>query len=97
MGHEYCGIVEGVGRDVRSIRPGQFVIGSFFASNNTWPHCTAGYQTACQHVEPIVGAQARLLRVPLADGPLVATRDKPAPQSWWSATAGLRQTIRCVG
>ncbi|HVZ85924.1 MAG TPA: alcohol dehydrogenase catalytic domain-containing protein, partial [Polyangia bacterium] len=45
FGHEYCGIVQEVGRDVRSIKPGQFVIGSFFASDNTCPHCRAGYQT----------------------------------------------------
>jgi threonine dehydrogenase-like Zn-dependent dehydrogenase len=38
MGHEYCGIVEEVGSEVRSIKPGQFVIGSFFASDNTCPH-----------------------------------------------------------
>src|SRR5207248_7890530 len=68
MGHEYCGIVEEVGRDVRSIEPGQFVIGSFFASDNTCPHCHAGYQTSCQHREYVVGAQAPRLRVPLADG-----------------------------
>ena len=78
MGHEYCGIVEEVGREVTSVKPGQFVIGSFFASDNTCPHCTAGYQTSCQHVEYIVGAQAPRLRVPLADGTLVATRDLPS-------------------
>ena len=39
MGHEYCGIVEEVGRAVTSIKPGQFVIGSFFASDNTCPNC----------------------------------------------------------
>src|SRR3981189_3390659 len=39
MGHEYCGIVEEVGRAVKSIKPGQFVIGSFFASDNTCPNC----------------------------------------------------------
>jgi len=39
MGHEYCGIVEEVGGAVTSIKPGQFVIGSFFASDNTCPHC----------------------------------------------------------
>lgn len=77
MGHEYCGIVEEVGRDVKSLKPGQFVIGSFFASDNTCPHCRAGYQTSCQHREPVLGAQAPLLRVPLADGTLVATRDVP--------------------
>lgn len=80
MGHEYCGIVEEVGRDVRSVRPGQFVIGSFFASDNTCPHCKAGYQTSCRHRELVGGAQAPLLRVPLADGTLVATDDVPAKE-----------------
>jgi threonine dehydrogenase-like Zn-dependent dehydrogenase len=78
MGHEYCGIVEEVGSEVRSIRPGQFVIGSFFASDNTCPHCQAGYQTSCQHVEYVTGAQAEYLRVPLADGTLVATPEAPS-------------------
>src|SRR5215831_1749503 len=77
MGHEYCGIIEEVGRDVRSVKAGQFVIGSFFASDNTCPHCRAGYQTSCQHRTPVLGAQAPYLRVPLADGTLVATREVP--------------------
>jgi threonine dehydrogenase-like Zn-dependent dehydrogenase len=77
MGHEYCGIVEEVGSAVRSVKPGQFVIGSFFASDNTCPHCHAGYQTSCQHKEFVGGAQAPLLHVPLADGTLVATRGVP--------------------
>jgi len=78
MGHEYCGVVEEVGRDVKAIRPGQFVIGSFFASDNTCPHCRAGYQTSCQRRALVAGAQAPRLRVPLADGTLVATRDPPS-------------------
>ncbi len=78
MGHEYCGIVEEVGGAVRSIKPGQFVIGSFFASDNSCPHCQAGYQTSCQHKEFVGGAQAPLLRVPLADGTLVPTREVPS-------------------
>src|SRR6187431_3526998 len=77
MGHEYCGIVEEVGRAVTSIQPGQFVIGSFFASDNTCPHCKAGYQTSCAHRRLINGAQAPVLRVPLADGTLVATPEVP--------------------
>ncbi len=77
MGHEYCGIVEEVGRAVRSVKPGQFVIGSFFASDNTCPNCRAGYQTSCQHREFVGGAQAGRLRVPLADGTLVATPEVP--------------------
>lgn len=78
MGHEYCGIVEEVGSEVGSIRPGQFVIGSFFASDNTCPHCQAGYQTSCKQVEYVTGAQAQYLRVPLADGTLVAAPEAPS-------------------
>src|SRR5213592_1493248 len=78
MGHEYCGIVEEVGRAVKSIKPGQFVIGSFFASDNTCPNCHIGYQTSCQHKELVGGAQASRLRVPLADGTLVAIPDVPS-------------------
>src|SRR5947199_3156406 len=78
MGHEYCGIVEEVGREVTSVKPGQFVIGSFFASDNTCPNCQAGYQSGCQHAEFVGTAQAPLLRVPLADGTLVATSDVPS-------------------
>ncbi|HZB40016.1 MAG TPA: zinc-dependent alcohol dehydrogenase family protein [Ilumatobacter sp.] len=77
MGHEYCGIVEDVGRDVTSITRGQFVIGSFAASDNTCPHCRAGYHSSCAHREWITGAQAPLLRVPMADGTLVATTEVP--------------------
>jgi len=78
MGHEYCGIVEEVGSAVNSIKPGQFVIGSFFASDNTCPNCQVGYQSSCQHAEFVSTAQATLLRVPLADGTLVATPDVPS-------------------
>ena len=79
MGHEYCGIVEEVGSQVTNIKPGQFVVGSFFASDNTCPICQAGYQSRCIHAQPVGagGAQAEWLRVPLADGTLVATPDIP--------------------
>ena len=79
MGHEYCGIVEEVGRSVTSVKPGQFVIGSFFASDNTCPNCSFGYQSSCEHKEFVGTAQASILRVPLADGTLVATPDVPPP------------------
>jgi threonine dehydrogenase-like Zn-dependent dehydrogenase len=46
MGHEYCAMVDEVGRRVTSVKRGQFVIGSFFASNNTCPHCRHRYQTS---------------------------------------------------
>ncbi|MEU6527321.1 zinc-dependent alcohol dehydrogenase family protein [Streptomyces sp. NPDC046924] len=79
MGHEYVGVVEEVGGEVTNIRPGQFVVGSFFASDNTCEICRAGYQSSCVHREPMgaLGAQAERLRVPLADGTLVATPEIP--------------------
>src|SRR5579864_5367616 len=80
MGHEYCGIVEEVGKAVKSVKQGQFVIGSFFASDNTCPTCQIGYQSSCQHRELVGGAQAPFLRVPLADGTLVATSDVPSKE-----------------
>jgi len=77
MGHEYCGIVEEVGKEVRTIKPGQFVVGSFATSDNTCLICREGYQSSCVHREFMSTAQAPLLRVPLADGTLVATSDLP--------------------
>jgi len=73
MGHEYCGFVEEVGSAVKSVQPGQFVVGSFAASDNTCVHCRYGYQSSCIHREFMLRAQAPFLRVPLADGTLVST------------------------
>jgi threonine dehydrogenase-like Zn-dependent dehydrogenase len=80
MGHEYCGIVDEVGKDVRNIRPGQFVVGSFATSDNTCFICRHGYQSSCVQREFMSTAQASLVRVPLADGTLVATNDLPPKQ-----------------
>jgi len=77
MGHEYVGIVEEVGADVGNVKPGEFVIGSFFASDNTCEICRSGYQSSCVHRQGVTGAQAEYLRVPLADGTLVATPGIP--------------------
>jgi threonine dehydrogenase-like Zn-dependent dehydrogenase len=77
MGHEYVGIVEEVGADVKNVRIGQFVVGSFFASDNTCEICRSGYQSGCIHREGVRGAQAEYMRVPLADGTLVATPEMP--------------------
>ncbi|WP_457253623.1 zinc-dependent alcohol dehydrogenase family protein [Pedococcus sp. P5_B7] len=79
MGHEYAGYVEQVGDQVITVKPGDFVVGSFFASDNTCEICQAGYQSRCVHAELIgpLGAQAEYLRVPHADGTLVATPGTP--------------------
>lgn len=79
MGHEYVGVVEEIGSDVRNVKVGDFVIGSFMASDNSCENCRAGYQSLCAHVEYAGsgGAQSEYLRVPLADGTLVATPGQP--------------------
>ncbi|WP_169251963.1 zinc-dependent alcohol dehydrogenase family protein [Brevibacterium sp. 'Marine'] len=81
MGHEYIGIVEQIGDQVTSLTPGDFVVGSFWASDNTCEICRAGYQPGCPHAEYVGlgGAQAERLRVPQADGTLVATPGEPDP------------------
>lgn len=78
MGHEYCGVVVEVGSEVKTVRPGQFVVGSFCLSDNTCPHCQSGFQSSCEQREFMSGAQAPYARVPLADGTLVATAEMPA-------------------
>jgi threonine dehydrogenase-like Zn-dependent dehydrogenase len=65
MGHEYAGIVEETGSEVRNIKPDGFVVGSFFASDGTCEICQDGYQSRCAHLE-FVGA-------------LVATHGNPDP------------------
>ena len=77
IGHEYVGVVEEVGNEVDKVKPGDFVVGSFFASDNTCEICRAGFQSNCVNKEYVGSAQAEYLRVPLADGTLVATPDQP--------------------
>jgi threonine dehydrogenase-like Zn-dependent dehydrogenase len=82
MGHEYVGIVEEVGSEVKNVKNGDFVIGSFVISDNTCPICQAGYQSRCvqgQFVAATIGTQAEYARIPLADGTLVATPEMPSP------------------
>lgn len=81
MGHEYVGTVAEVGSEVRSVKVGDFVVGSFVASDNTCEICQAGYQSRCIHnvMMGSVGTQAEYARIPLADGTLVATPGQPEP------------------
>jgi threonine dehydrogenase-like Zn-dependent dehydrogenase len=71
MCHEYVGVVEQVGASVRNLKPGGFVVGSFFSSDNTCEICGAGYQSSCLHGEYMGanGCQAELLRVHSRTGP----------------------------
>jgi threonine dehydrogenase-like Zn-dependent dehydrogenase len=78
MGHEYAGVVMEVGSAVKTVKVGQFVVGSFVLSDNTCPHCAHGFQSSCEQREFMTGAQAQYARIPLADGSLVATDEHPS-------------------
>ncbi|WP_040835711.1 zinc-dependent alcohol dehydrogenase family protein [Nocardia brevicatena] len=82
MGHEYVGVVEEIGSQVRTLEVGDFVVGSFFASDNTCEICRAGYQSRCVHNIPIgmIGTQAERARIPLADGTLVVVPATPTSE-----------------
>lgn len=79
MGHEYVGVVEEIGADVKTVQVGDFVVGSFWASDNTCEICESGYQAYCVHrvLMGTLGTQSERARIPLADGTLVATPGMP--------------------
>lgn len=77
MGHEYVGVVEEVGSAVSTVRPGEFVVGSFCLSDNTCEICAGGYPSRCVNGGFVGEAQSEYLRVPLADGTLVSTPSLP--------------------
>lgn len=82
MGHEYVGFVEEVGSEVTGLRPGQFVVGSFATSDNTCPNCSNGFQSNCVHREFMSTCQAEYVRIPNAQGTLVATDGTPGEEFW---------------
>lgn len=77
IGHECIGIVEEVGSDVASFKPGDFVVVPFCHCDNTCVHCVAGVQSACVNLGMTSSGQAEYARVVQADGSLVATHGVP--------------------
>jgi threonine dehydrogenase-like Zn-dependent dehydrogenase len=82
MGHEYVGFVEEVGSEVTAVRPGQFVVGSFATSDNTCANCLRGWQSNCLNREFMTTCQAEYVRIPNAQGTLVATGEVPGEEFW---------------
>jgi threonine dehydrogenase-like Zn-dependent dehydrogenase len=82
MGHEYVGVVEQLGAEVRDIKVGDYVVGSFVASDNTCEICQAGYQSRCIHnvMMGAIGTQSEYARIPLADGTLVKVAGEPTEE-----------------
>jgi alcohol dehydrogenase len=78
IGHEFIGIIDEVGSDVKTVKKGDFVIAPFAFSDGTCPNCQEGFQTACIRGgffgagADADGGQAEFTRVPQADGTLVA-------------------------
>lgn len=86
IGHEFVGVVEETGSEVSTLKAGEFVIAPFAISDGTCPNCRHGIHTSCQHsgIWGVPGpggtadaGQGERLRVPLADGTLVALADQP--------------------
>jgi threonine dehydrogenase-like Zn-dependent dehydrogenase len=76
MGHEFIGVVEEIGADVRTVKPGDVVVAPFAWSDGTCVFCRDGLQTSCLHGgfwggTDLDGGQGEAVRVPLADGTLV--------------------------
>ncbi|MEO9170278.1 MAG: alcohol dehydrogenase catalytic domain-containing protein, partial [Candidatus Baltobacteraceae bacterium] len=78
-GHEFVGVVEEIGADVRSLAPGDYVIAPFVSSDGTCEYCKRSLQTSCEHMtnfgDDHNGGQAEAVRVPFADGTLVKMAD----------------------
>jgi threonine dehydrogenase-like Zn-dependent dehydrogenase len=77
IGHEYVGVVEQVGAAVTTVKPGDFVVGGFKHSDNTCAVCRKGMQANCLHGGGFDGCQAEKIRIPNADGTLLATPGEP--------------------
>ncbi|MET0788927.1 MAG: zinc-dependent alcohol dehydrogenase family protein [Cellulomonas sp.] len=77
IGHEYVGVVEEVGDAVTTVQPGDFVVGGFLHSDNTCAVCRKGMHSACLHGGGYDGCQAEKIRIPNADGTLIATPGRP--------------------
>ncbi|MGR3871346.1 zinc-binding dehydrogenase [Streptomyces graminifolii] len=77
MGHEFLGVVEETGADVTGLRPGDLVVAPFTYSDNTCDYCAKGLQISCRNggrygFDGVDGGQGEAVRVPYADGTLVA-------------------------
>ena len=89
MGHEYIGEVVEVGDDVKTVKPGDFVVGSFCISCGECATCKDGYPSRCLNAiaadDAFIGmrsngTQAEYARIPFADGTLVKTPEYPTEE-----------------
>jgi len=81
IGHECIGEVVAVGSAVRTVEVGDQVVVPFCHSDNTCPHCRAGYTSVCVHGGFTVSGQAEYARVTQADGSLVVVDGGFTPEN----------------
>ncbi|MEA2784688.1 MAG: alcohol dehydrogenase [Candidatus Eremiobacteraeota bacterium] len=80
LGHEFTGVVEAVGAEVRGVRVGDFVAAPFSYADGSCAFCHDGLYTSCKHAGfwggvDNDGGQGEFVRVPFADATLVAIPD----------------------
>ncbi len=100
IGHEFMGIVEKVGADVKNVRAGNLVVAPFLAADGTCPECLAGMSSACRNrkswgIGGYDGCQGEKIRVPLADGTLFKI-PKGVPETLVPALLPLSDVL-CTG
>jgi threonine dehydrogenase-like Zn-dependent dehydrogenase len=97
IGHEFIGVVEDTGADVRTVKRGQLVIAPFAYSDGTCPHCRHGIHTACLNggffPQNGDGGQGEAVRVPVADGTLVAVPGSGHPPEILAALLTLSDVM----
>lgn len=100
IGHEFIGVVEEIGGEVRDVAKGDLVIAPFAFSDGTCPHCRHGVTTACANggFFPMNGdgGQGEAVRVPLADGTLVTVPGSGHPDEMLRSLLTLSD-VMCTG
>src|SRR4051794_18978673 len=101
IGHEYIGVVESVGDEVKTLAPGDFVIAPFTFNDGTCPACRAGFQSNCEHGGAfgngtIDGGQGERLRAPFADATLVKVQGSDFTEEQLASFTALSD-VMCTG
>ena len=81
MGHEYVGVVEEIGDEVKTVKAGDFVVGSFVISDNTCEICQAGFQSKCVHAEFVARRSAPRPRGPASRTPTAPSSPPPGSRT----------------
>ena len=76
MGHEFVGVIEDIGENVRTLKVGDLVVSPFLWSDGSCVFCQEGLHSECLHGgrygwDDVDGGQGEAVRVPQADGTLV--------------------------